>query len=226
MSYRLFTLFLLAGGLLLGGCIPYTVGTTARPVPKDELVRHTSLYTIPNGLEELSDDLEGHAGYIGMDLEMRLGLSDREDVGLRAPGATGLVVTYKRLLTPPSAAAAVAAMGGLGVVNVGEHAHFEASVLVSGAEPASVVPYGGARVMQVLPIVDGAVRDSPTAGVFFGLRLGTADLGISPELGVFYDRSALNLRDQSVIVVPAVTLYSTGFLSRLPVPRLPPPRGR
>ena len=69
-----------------------------------------------------------------------------------------------------------------------------------------MTPYGGLRAMQVVPITRGAVSDSPTLGLFGGLRLGDDDFVLSPEIGVYYDRSALHVRNASVIVVPALTL--------------------
>jgi hypothetical protein len=68
------------------------------------------------------------------------------------------------------------------------------------------VPYGGLRAIHVVPITQGAVRDQPTIGLFGGLQIGDADFTIRPELGVFYDHSALGLRHGDVIFVPALTL--------------------
>ena len=62
------------------------------------------------------------------------------------------------------------------------------------------------------PLSKGAVGDSPTAGGFLGLRIGTERFGVSPEVGVFYDRSALGLRSRDVIVVPAIVLHGTQLL--------------
>jgi len=60
--------------------------------------------------------------------------------------------------------------------------------------------------MQVAPISSGAVSDSPTAGVFAGVTIGDWLVSVRPELGVFYDRSALKLRQSNFIIVPALTL--------------------
>jgi hypothetical protein len=62
--------------------------------------------------------------------------------------------------------------------------------------------------MHVVPISSGAVTDRPSAGVFGGMRLRVGDsFSISPELGVYYDHSALELRDRNVIVIPSVTFH-------------------
>lgn len=83
--------------------------------------------------------------------------------------------------------------------------------------------------MQVFALTEDAVDDDPTVGVFGGLRIGTERLGVSPEVAVFYDRSALELRDHDIIVVPSLTVHGNQLLEALfgrrapPAPR--PPRG-
>jgi hypothetical protein len=63
-------------------------------------------------------------------------------------------------------------------------------------------------MMHVLPLNDIAVSDTPTLGLFGGVRLGSGRRGFSPELGIYYDRSALGLRSSNIIVVPSVTLHA------------------
>lgn len=192
----------------LTGCIPFTVGSTARPVPAGEHTRSSSLYVVPSSFDV---DSAHSLSRLGADTEVRYGLDDRSDMGFRVVGYSGGVITYKRrlngLTTQPGFA--LAAQGGVGVVNMGEHAHFEASLLASGAEN-TVTPYGGIRAMQVYPISRGAVHDSPTIGAFFGVKLGDNDYAISPEIGFFHDRSALGIRTGSLIIVPSVTISRTG----------------
>jgi hypothetical protein len=191
--------------LLAGACIPYTVGTTARTVAPGETTRATSVYFIPNALSTPGDSVA--APIYGVDVEFRHGLDERSDVGVRLLPA-GVAVNYKRRVDGDTSLArpALAFMTGAGIVNGGEHAHFEATLLASGGQDGGVTPYGGLRAMQVVPITRGAVHDSPTLGLFGGLRLGDDDFVLSPEIGVFYDRSALHVRNASVIVVPALTL--------------------
>jgi hypothetical protein len=107
-------------------------------------------------------------------------------------------------------------MVGGGVVNWGEHAHLEATLITSGAESDHFTPYGGLRAMQVIPISRGAVRDSPTLGGFLGSRIGTVAAGISPEVGIFYDRSALHIRRGTLLVVPSITV--NGDIGRFLMP--------
>ena len=42
--------------------------------------------------------------------------------------------------------------------------------------------------------------------VFGGVQIGDTEFAIRPELGVFYDHSALGLRSSDIIFVPAITL--------------------
>lgn len=192
-------------------CIPYAVGSTARTVPAGDHVRTTTAFIIPNGVENKTDSAA--ATIPGLDSEVRFGLDNRSDWGVRVPSWSGVVLNYKRRLdaAPATAAAdtalAVSLMTGGGLVNWGQHAHLELSLLASGREDRKAVPYGGVRVMQVVPLNSAAPSDRPTAGAFLGWRIGSPTLGVAPEVGVFYDHSALHIRRSDVIVVPSITFY-------------------
>jgi hypothetical protein len=189
------------------GCIPLTVGSTAQPVPVGTTVHSMSMYVVPNSVHD-SIDNRSYPRY-GIDPEVRFGLDDRSDIGVRAPSFSGIVANYKRRLNGISQApgTATAIMVGGGLVNWGDHAHLEATLITSAEDNDRFTPYGGIRAMQVIPINKGAVHDSPTLGGFFGARIGTRTTGISPEIGVFYDHSALRLRKGNVLIVPAITIH-------------------
>ncbi len=218
-SALLATGLLIGFGLLLSGCIPYAVGTTARPAPEDEAITSGLFYTIPNGLDPFAEDEERSgdetAAFSGLDGEVRYGIDERSDFGVRIPGASGVVVNYKRLLTPSTErnAPAVAAMAGGGFVNAGQHLHLEGTLIASSRADAALTPYGGLRAMQVIPLSASAPSDSPTLGGFLGVRIGNERLGISPEVGVYYDRSALDLRRSDVIAVLAISVHGRDLLS-------------
>lgn len=197
----------------VSGCIPLTVGSTARPVPVGSTVQSTSIYVVPNSFDD-SVNRRSYPRY-GVDPEVRFGFDDYSDIGVRLPSFSGIVANYKRRLNAPSQnpGAATSIMVGGGLVNWGDHAHLEATLITSAAESDRFTPYGGIRAMQVIPISRGAVHDSPTLGGFFGARIGTITAGISPEIGVFYDHSALRIRKGSVIVVPSITVH--GDVARL-----------
>jgi hypothetical protein len=186
--------------------LPYTVGSTARTVPAGETIRTGIVYFIPDAVD-LSGDSVG-APIRGTDIEVRFGLDDKSDVGFRVPAYSGAVVTYKRRIagTPARESGALAVMAGGGFVNWGEHAEAELTLLASGRDDVIATPYGGLRVMQVIPLARSAVHDTPTAGGFIGVRLRLGDLDVSPELGVYHDRSALGIRSTSYILVPGVSL--------------------
>ena len=202
--------------LVAPACIPYTVGSTAQTVPPGELRTAGSYYVIPDAIDVLGDSVT--APVHGVDLEGRVGITEDTDIGVRLPSSSGVVVNIKhRMWGPPDReAAAVAVMAGAGFVNWGEHAHFELSLIASGATHNRLTPYGGFRVMQVAPLGRGAPHDSPTVGGFLGLRIGSDELGVSPELGVFYDRSTLELRERNVIFVPAITFHGSDLVRLLP----------
>lgn len=169
------------------------------------------VYAVPNGVEAIDDDGQTDAvlSYASADFEMRWGLDDHSDIGLRVPSGTGVIVNYKRLLNqindPTKSAFAV--MIGTGIVNFRNHAYFEGSLLASGPE-SDRVPYGGVRAMHVVPITSGAVEDSPTVGVFGGVRIRINDsFALSPELAIYHDEPALGLRRRNVLFIPSVAFH-------------------
>lgn len=202
---RRIALAALAALLPLTACLPYTVGSSAQTLPANVSTHSASYYFIPNAFKLPDDTLA--APLSGMDYEWRHGLDGRSDVAFRLlPG--GVTTSYKRRLGPDTSHAGGArafSIGG-GIVNGGEHFLVDATLIASGREDASVTPYGGLRAMQVIPITSGAVSDRPTIGVFGGLQIGNAWFSVRPELGVFYDHSALGIRQSDVLLVPAITL--------------------
>lgn len=195
------------------GCIPLTVGSTARPVSVGRTENTMSVYVVPNSFED-SVNQRSYPRY-GVDAEARFGFDDHSDIGVRIPNFSGIVANYKRRLDNVSNApgAATAFMVGGGLLNWGDHAHLEATLITSAADNDRFTPYGGVRAMQVIPISQGAVHDSPTIGGFLGARIGSLAAGISPEVGIFYDRSALRIHKGNVLVVPAISVH--GDLARL-----------
>ncbi|HEU4883122.1 MAG TPA: hypothetical protein VFT45_12770 [Longimicrobium sp.] len=209
----------LAALLSAAACIPYATGTTALTTPRGEMEPSASVYFIPGGLERLTVDSVG-GSYFGIDSEMRMGLDDRSDLGIRAAGWMGLVLNYKHRIDgrPGAEGPALSYMVGTGVVNAGEHAYLEASLLASGRPgggEAGATPYGGIKTMYVLPLTDEAVSDDPSVGAFAGLRIGTEAFAISPEIAVFYDRSALDVRDSDWIIVPSFTFHGDELMRRI-----------
>ena len=205
------SLLLLAISIVLTSCISYSVGTTARPVPQDEFRQNMSVYFIPNGIEDVNSEGEVDASlaYASSDWEGRWGLSDRSDLGLRVPAASGAILTYKRMLNQVNdpERAAVSTIVGTGIVNFGNHAFFEGGLIASGREDDHV-PYGGIRAMHVLPLNTTAVNDKPTIGAFGGVRMRVnSRFSLSPELGVYYDESALEIRKRNIIFIPSLTFH-------------------
>jgi hypothetical protein len=214
--YRIGSAWLLLSGT---ACIPYTVGTTAQTERPGHSSRAVSMYVIPNGISLDTTRAQGHS-LRGSDLEVRYGLDARSDLGIRIPAASGMVVTYKRRLgaDTSSTRAAVALMGGGGLVNFGEHALAQFTLVASGRQSAQpgISPYGGLHAVQVAPLSSGATHDTPTVGLFAGLRMGDGENAVSPELAVFYDHSALHIRRGDLLIVPSITVRGDGLLRMLP----------
>src|SRR5690242_21910527 len=88
-----------AGALSLvygAGCIPLTVGSTAQPVPVGTTVQTTSVYVVPSSF----DDTLNNRSYprYGVDPEIRFGLDERSDIGVRFPSFSGVVANDKHRL--------------------------------------------------------------------------------------------------------------------------------
>jgi hypothetical protein len=201
------------------GCIPYTMGSTAQTVPVGEQVRTTTAGFIIGGGSDLKD-AESSSGTTNMpmsDVEIRWGLTDHSDLGIRIPGGSGLVLNHKTRrqgAAHPDSAGFATLIGG-GVVNWAQHAFVEGAVIWSGARTGSMVRYGGLKAMHTLPIASGALTDTPTIGGFLGFRIQSGETTLAPELGVYYDRSATGIRSGSIVVVPAVTLRGISFPRRI-----------
>jgi len=133
----LFSLLLIG---FLNGCIPYTVGSTAQTLPPDEVTTAASFYIMP-GVYLLGDSLKITA--LGMDGEVRIGVTERSDIGVRFIAAgMGFVVNYKYLLQGDHSGrnSAVSLLTGAGLINTGDHFHFEASLIASGAQDDNLTP--------------------------------------------------------------------------------------
>jgi hypothetical protein len=205
-----------AGVLLLcTGCISYTVGMGAETTPVGERASTSSLNWVPGTL--------GDSAYRrttrrpSVDSDFRRGIDERTDVGVRLATYSGVMVTWKRQLTRADTASApenrtrTALMLGGGVLNAGEHAGVEATLVTSGPWSSVGQPYAAARVMQVVPLNADAREDDPVAGLAIGFQFGDRHHSVGPELAVYYDRSVLGLNANRILVIPALVIRSQGI---------------
>jgi hypothetical protein len=205
--------------VLVSGCVPYAVGTTAAPAPPRVVVPSATVQVAAGqpdlDPDEDDPDAEPRTTTFTLDNEARFGLDAHSDAGVRLVGASGVVATYKRRLLDGGASGLSAALlVGAGVVGLGSHGHVEATLVGSYPAGGRFLPYGGVRVQHLLPLDDAAPAPEPAVGGFAGLRIGEADLGISPELGLFYSPSdALFASDW--VVVPSVTVHGGRLLRAL-----------
>ena len=201
------------------GCTPYAVSMSALPMARGEGQRTTTMVVDPGGAEWSADTSgkrrERFAVPI-LDVEQRIGLDDRSDWGARIPTASGVIVSYTRRLDVPTIrdSRATAVMIGGGFVNFAQHVHGDVTLITTGRGSASIVPNGGIHANQIVPMSTTAVKDSPTIGLFGGFKTGGRNRGVSAELGVFYDRSALGLRSNNFVVVPSIALHGGAFERR------------
>ena len=192
---------------VLGGCVPYAVGTTADTAPAREVEPSTVLQVVSSRRDlDRGDEPRGAGLTIGN--AARLGLDSRSDVGVQILGLGSITATYKRRLTGPlESDRGTALIVGAGVVGT-SHLHAEATLVASpGALVIAprVVPYGGVRVQDLTAFSGDALGSAPAVGLFVGGRFGWPDLGLSPELGLFYSPSPVR-GDRDLVVVPSVTV--------------------
>ena len=207
---RVASLLLIAG--MLTGCISYTVGQGAETAAVGKRVSSSSINMVPGTLDD-STPLRRPS----VDTEFRFGLDERTDVGFRIATWSGFMATWKRQLTRADSSSRVenrartSIMLGGGILNLGEHAGLEATLISSGKWTKTGQPYGAIRVAHVLPISRTARRDDPVVGAAFGFLIGDRDYSIGPELGVYYDRSVLGLNSSRILVIPSVVMRAGGM---------------
>lgn len=199
--------------------MPYSVGTTAEIAPRSTVVPSTTVQVAAGqpdlGADPSDPDADERTTSFTFDNGVRFGLDERSDAGARLVGGSGIVAMYKRKLTPSGLRRiATAVQVGAGFVGLGSHAHVEATFVGSYPMNPTMTPYGGIRVQHLLPLGDDVPTPSPAFGGFFGVRLGEPDLGISPELGLFYSPTD-TLFETDWVVVPSVTVHGNRLLQAL-----------
>lgn len=190
------------------GCLPYTMAATASTVPRDSV-------TLMVGMSSASTAITSRNEYDlrlpTIDTEVRLGVNDRSDAGVRITSFSGLLFSYKRRLVGGRDGAGLAAQADGGVLHFGAHGLAGLSLLASGREAWVVVPYAGARVMALAPLRSGAGRSAPVIGGFAGVRLRIGHYDVLPEVGVFRDPDVGDVTRRRWFVVPAAGLRITKY---------------
>lgn len=193
----------------VGGCLPYAAGTTARTAPPDEIHVSAPSYVLPQGLALDSAVAATETNYLATDVVVRFGLSERSDIGIRGIGGGSILEYKRRVAGRRQTGSALALQGGAGVLNNGDHMYLQMGSIVSTAPTSTFSPYGGVRVMQIVPLSPSATTDVPTLGGFVGVRIGTVHLGVSPEVGLYYDKPAFDVEGRRVHIIPSITLHGS-----------------
>lgn len=198
---------------LLTGCISYTVGQGAETAPVGKRLSSSSVSVVPGTLDDSTPTRRP-----SIDTEVRYGVNPRTDIGFRIATWSGFMVTWKRQLTRADSSAVqenrarTSIMLGGGVLNMGEHAALEATLIRSEKWTQQGQLYGAIRVVQVVPITNTARSDDPVIGASVGYLIGNQEYSVGPEVGVYYDRSVLGLNTNRILVIPSVVVRSTGGL--------------
>ena len=201
--------------LLCTGCISYTVGMGAETTPVGETSSSTSLNIVPGTLKESSQSTPTRRPSV--DTEVRYGLSPRTDIGFRLATYSGVIATWKHQLTRPDSSRMIenrprtSIMLGGGLINGAEHAAWEVTLISSGAWSTAGQLYGAVRATQAVAVTGTARKDDPVVGTVIGYLLGTRESSFGPELGVYYDRSALGINTRRILVIPSIVVRSEGI---------------
>lgn len=201
--------------LSVAGCaVPYSVGSTATTAAPGAIVQRSGIQ-FAAGQPDL-DAEEGAAEQTtttaSFDQEVRFGLDEYSDAGVRLVQLQGVVASYRRRLGA-IAGLNMAATAGVGVLGLGSHAHAEGTIVVSPDATATVTPYGGVRFQALAPLDDGPAPPVAT-GLLGGVRLSHGDLAIFPEIGLFYAPNDL-LNAPDWIIVPSITVAGDRLLQAL-----------
>jgi hypothetical protein len=202
---------------LLTGCISYTVGQGAETTPMGERSTSNSVNLVPGTIKDMSGNGVAPTRRPSVDTDVRFGLDERTDIGFRIATYSGFMVTWKRQLTRADTSATpenrqrTSLMLGGGLLNAGQHAGFEATLITSGKWTTAGQWYSAARIIQVAPIAADARSDDPVAGLAFGYLFGDRNSSMGPEIGVYYDRSTLGLNTSRVLVIPSFVVRRGGI---------------
>ncbi|MGE0443150.1 MAG: hypothetical protein AB7L66_12710 [Gemmatimonadales bacterium] len=194
---------------LLPGCLPYVVATTAMPAPVGEVEASAPVYLIPGAIRLDSLRYSG----IGFDLDARIGLSPRSDIGFRIPTLSGIVVSYKQLLTDPERRSGLALMPAVGFF--WSHGYADLTAVASGPVDRAEW-YGGVRAMGTVPLAAEARTLPGSIGGVFGLKIPGQRYRAQPEIGVFYGPAGLQSESARVNVVLSIAFSAVGAFPRLP----------
>ncbi len=195
---------------VLTGCISYTVGQGAETTAPGERAYSSSLNLVPGTLT--TSDSSPSTRRPSVDTDIRFGVDERTDVGFRIATYSGFMLTWKRQLTRADSSslsenrARTSLMLGGGLVNAGEHAAIEATLISSSKWSSAGQFYGAARAIQVFPITNSARSDDPVFGMALGYLFGDPEKSIGPEIGIYYDRSVLGLNTNRVLVIPSLVV--------------------
>jgi hypothetical protein len=214
MAIRAFTTASLACAALTG-CISYTVGQSAETTPTSERSYGNSLNLVPGTMSDGANKVPTRRPSV--DTDIRFGIDDRTDVGFRIATYSGFMMTWKRQLTHADTSATpenrprTALMLGGGIINLGEHAGLEATLITSGRWTPAGQWYGAVRAIQAVPLNAQAKQDEPVVGLTIGHLFGDRNKSIGPEIGVYYDRSVLGLNTNRILVIPSVVIRRQGI---------------
>jgi hypothetical protein len=196
--------------LPLVGCISRTIGATASTVApgQQRTSATTALAAFVERRELGNGTIEKQVVVLPsiLEVETRLGVTPRSDVGLRITGISEAVLSYKYRAFGSATGAAVAAQINGGVSFGGVVPTAGVSVIASSDDARRTAVYGGARFQAFRPLVNDSDLSALGSeyGGFFGLQLRRGSLVILPEIGVLRGNTFTG-GERTLMLLPAVT---------------------
>ncbi len=142
----------------------------------------------------------------GVELETRIGVTPRSDVGLRITGLSEVLLSYKHRVvgTPEGAGIAAQLFGGAAFQGVVPTAG--AIVVASSDDRRRTAVFGGVRLQALKSLSDEPDLQGlgPEVGAFLGWQLRRGTWVLLPELAVLKGNNIIR-GERTLIVVPAIT---------------------
>ena len=146
-----------------------------------------------------------------IEVETRVGVTPRSDVGLRITGVSEVLRSYKYRALGSATGAAVAAQVNGGVSFGGVVPTVGITLMASSNDARRTAVYGGARYQYLHPLVDedDIATLGAEYGAFIGLQLRGRSLVVLPELAVVRGNNVIR-GERTLMFVPAVTFRRAG----------------
>lgn len=199
----------------LTGCISRTVGATASTVAPGQQRTTATVAVAAYRDRRVQSNNTIERQFVAfpspIEVETRVGVTPRSDVGLRITGMSELLLSYKYRALGSATGAALAAQINGGVSFGGVVPTAGVTLMASSNDARRTAVYGGARYQYLHPLVgegDIAMLGAEYGG-FVGLQLRRGSLVVLPEMAMLRGNNFIR-GERTLMIVPAVTFRRAG----------------